>query len=179
MPGDEYQRAIQQCAAHSIKPTNHLLVVSVSRQEMTLYENGEPRRRFKISTSKNPPSCVADSEGTPDGLHVVADRIGADAPLGTVFKGRVSTGRLFSEMPTDEQIRNLITTRILRLRGLEPGHNAGEGCDSYNRYIYIHGTNHEDRLGTPQSAGCVLMANAEIAALFPLIPSGTIVSIQL
>ncbi len=37
--------------------------------------------------------------------------------------------------------------------------------DTHDRYVYIHGTNREDRLGQPQSAGCVLMANLDIVAL--------------
>ena len=38
----------------------------------------------------------------------------------------------------------------MRLRGLEEGLNKGPEMDSYDRYIYIHGTNHEDRLGNLQ-----------------------------
>ena len=61
---------------------------------------------------------------------------------------------------------NLITTRILWLRGLEPGLNRGGDVDTYERYVYIHGTNHEDRLGERLSAGCVLMRNLDILALY-------------
>ena len=43
---------------------------------------------------------------------------------------------------------DLILTRILTLDGLEDGVNRGPGCDSLERYIYIHGTNQE-----PCSAG--------------------------
>ena len=69
-------------------------------------------------------------------------------------------------MSEAENEENLITTRILWLRGLEPGVNQGGEVDSHDRYIYIHGTNHEDRIGTPQSAGCILMRNLDIIALF-------------
>ena len=48
---------------------------------------------------------------------------------------------------------NLITTRILRIVGLEHGLNKGEGIDTFERYVYIHGTNKEDRLGQPASSG--------------------------
>ena len=44
--------------------------------------------------------------------------------------------------------------------------NRGGEVDTYERYIYIHGTNHEARLGEPMSAGCVLMRNLDIVELY-------------
>ena len=40
------------------------------------------------------------------------------------------------------------------------------------RYIYIHGTNHEDALGQPVSHGCVRMANADMIDLFERLTVG-------
>lgn len=142
---------------------------------MAILEKGKVAREFAISTSKNPPSCLADSYGTPKGLHALADKIGAGAPEGMVFKGRVTTGQLFNEVSEKDAEQNLITSRILRLRGLEPGKNAGAGCDSYDRYIYIHGTNHEDRIGQPFSGGCVEMLNCEVIELFDQVDEGDFV----
>ena len=142
---------------------------------MALIENDQVAGIFAISTSKNPPSCLADSYGTPKGLHAIADRIGADAPEGMVFKGRVATGQLFREIAPKDAARNLITSRILRLRGLEADINSGAGCDSYARYIYIHGTNHEDRIGQPFSGGCVEMLNREVITLFDRVQEGDLV----
>jgi hypothetical protein len=155
-----------------IKPADRVLVVRVGTQTMQFFRQGKLIQGFVISTSRRPPSCVQDSLGTPLGLHEIAERIGAGQPPGMVFKARVPTGRHFREMPDAEQETNLITTRILRLRGLEPGVNQGDGVDSHARYIYIHGTNHEDRLGTPVSGGCVLMNNLEIAALYEELRAG-------
>ena len=135
------------------------------------------QRIFSISTSKNPPSCIENSFGTPLGLHKLADKIGDGEPVDMVFKGRVPTGKLYSEFSEEEQQRNLITTRIIRLCGLEPGHNSGKGCDSYERYIYIHGTNHENRIGAPFSGGCIEMLNTEIIELFDRVEEGDLVSI--
>ena len=157
---------MQRCNALSIIPTARALLISISRQEMVLRQAGQLERRYPISTSKNPPSCQAESFGTPTGLHCIADCIGDQAPAGMVFKGRRPTGKLFPEYSAAEQAGNLITSRILRLRGLEPGHNAGAHCDSYQRYIYIHGTNHEDRIGQPFSGGCVELHNADVIELF-------------
>jgi len=48
---------------------------------------------------------------------------------------------------------------------------------SKDRYIYIHGTNREDLIGTPASAGCVCLRNADVTELYDLIPVGTRVEI--
>lgn len=143
-----------------------------------LFEDGSLAKSWIVSTSRRPPSNIKDSLGTPRGLHEVAERIGAGTPPGVVFKARANTGRHFNELADEEQAGNLVTTRILWLRGREPGHNAGENVDSYSRYIYIHGTNHEERLGSPASAGCVLMANTDIVDLFDRVRAGDLVWIE-
>jgi lipoprotein-anchoring transpeptidase ErfK/SrfK len=38
--------------------------------------------------------------------------------------------------------------------------------DTYARYIYIHGTSDEKRIGQPVSAGCIRMRNADVIELF-------------
>jgi hypothetical protein len=178
MPYDfikESARVKQSCAALSITPTDRFLVVSIEKQEMALLEKGEISTIFSISTSKNPPSCLTDSRGTPTGLHAIADKIGAGAPEGTVFKGRVATGQVYDQVSPEDAERNLITSRILRLRGLEIGKNSGEGRDSYDRYIYIHGSNHEERIGQPFSGGCVEMFNADVIELFEQVDVGDLI----
>jgi lipoprotein-anchoring transpeptidase ErfK/SrfK len=93
-----------------------------------------------------------------------------------VFKARVPTGRHYSELPDEDAgHRNLITSRILWLRGLEPGVNSGDGVDSHGRYIYIHGTQREDEIGKPMSAGCVLMRNQDIIELYEEVRAGDLV----
>lgn len=131
-----------------------------------------------VSTSKRPPSNVKHSLGTPRGLHEIAERIGAGQPPGMVFKARIPTGNHYSEVSDAATHDNLITSRILWLRGLEPGVNAGGEVDTYSRYIYIHGTNHEARLGEPLSAGCVLMRNLDIVELYEHVRGGDLVLIQ-
>lgn len=175
---EESARVKQSCAALSITPTNCQLIVLIEKQEMAVIEDGKIPLVYAISTSKNPPSCLADSYGTPMGLHAIADKIGSDAPEGMVFKGRVATGQHFDHVPKEEAERNLITSRILRLRGLDPGTNCGAACDSYERYIYIHGTNHEDRIGRPFSGGCLEMLNRDVIELFDRVDQGDLVWIH-
>jgi hypothetical protein len=168
---DSLERVNQRCNALGFKPTTRLITVSIAQQLLGFYEAGCLVKSHVVSTSLRPPSNVKDSLGTPRGLHEIAEKIGAGQPPGIVFKGRVAIGQHFSELSPEEQARNLITTRILWLRGLEPGHNAGTNAagasvDTQSRYVYIHGTNHEERLGTPFSGGCVEMANLGIIELF-------------
>lgn len=145
---------------------------------MALLEHEKVSQIFTISTSRNPPSCKADSYGTPTGLHAIADKIGTGAPEGMVFKGREATGKLFGEFSSEQATTNLITSRILRLRGMEPGLNSGPSCDSYERYIYIHGTNHQARVGQPFSGGCVEMINSDVIKLFNCVKKGDLVWIR-
>jgi len=173
------ESVIETCARLGIKPADRILCVDIASQTLRLFQDTALIRSYVISTSRRPPSNVRDSLGTPRGLHAIAERIGAGQPPGMVFKGRVPTGRHYSAYDaTDAAPGNLVTSRILWLRGLEPGVNAGGDVDTHSRYIYIHGTNHEDRLGTPQSAGCVLMHNLELVSLYEQVRVGDLVWIE-
>src|SRR3954466_10158760 len=166
------------CARLGIKPGERILIVRISTATLQFYRAGVLAKSYVISTSTRPPSNVKNSLGTPRGLHEIAERVGAGQPPGMVFKSRVSTGRHFSEVAAidpDNANYNLVTSRILWLRGLEPGVNRGGEVDTYERYIYIHGTNHEDRLGAPLSAGCVLMRNLDIVELYEEVRAGDLV----
>ena len=171
---ENWELVIKTCAGLGFKPADRLLLVRIATQTMQFFRHGRLVRAYAISTSAKPPSNIANSLGTPRGLHEIAERIGGEQPVGMVFKGRRPTGRHFSEHTDDG---NLITSRILWLRGLEPGVNsgqdaAGSSVDTHARYVYIHGTNRESGLGQPQSAGCVLMANLDIIALYDEVRTG-------
>ena len=167
----------EACARLGIKPGERLLAVSIRAATLRFYRGGVLVRAYPVSTSRRPPSNVKDSLGTPRGLHEIAERIGAGQPPGMVFKARVPTGQHSSELLTSEDGRNdnLITSRILWLRGLEPGVNRGGDVDTHARYVYIHGTNHGDRIGEPLSSGCVLMRDLDIIALFEEVRAGDLV----
>ncbi len=166
------EQVTKTCARLGIKPAARLLVVRLGVQTLQFFSHGKLVKSHAVSTSRRPPSNVKDSLGTPRGLHEIAERIGDGQPPGMVFKSRVPTGRHYGEFPDAGTHDNLITTRILWLRGLEPGVNLGGEVDTYARYVYIHGTNHEDRLGERMSAGCVLMRNLEIIELYDQVRTG-------
>ena len=149
-----------------------MLFVRIGTATLQFYASGELVKSYVVSTSRRPPSNVKNSLGTPRGLHEIAERIGAGQPAGMVFQARVSTGRHFSEIVRATDHENLITSRILWLRGLEPGVNRGGDVDTYERYVYVHGTNREDRIGEPISSGCVLMRNLDIIELYEQVRAG-------
>src|SRR5258708_4769288 len=121
-----------------IKPGERILVVRIGTATLQFFRKGALVKSYVISTSKRPPSNVKHSLGTPRGLHEIAERIGGGQPPGMVFKSRVPTGKHFSDFPeSDSPDSNLITSRILWLRGLEPGVNRGGEVDTYQRYVYV------------------------------------------
>ena len=160
---------------NAIPVTEYAIYVAINEQKLYLFKASICAKIYDCRLSGKPPSCVENSFGTPLGLHRVEQKIGAAAPWGMVFKGRKPTGIVFCE--TAPSADNLVTTRILWLGGLEPGVNSGPGCDSYQRYIYIHGTNHEADFERARSHGCVLLRNDDVIELFERIPAQSLVYI--
>jgi len=148
------------------------LRVSVSAQRLDMVgADGRVTRSFPVSTAKNGTGSEPDSHKTPLGWHRICEKIGEHAGSGTHFIGRQPTGRIWKSTDPVEE-KNLVLTRILWLDG-EEDHNK----TSKDRYIYIHGTNREDLIGTPASAGCVCLKNSDVIELYDLIPVGTRVEI--
>lgn len=149
------------------------LWVDVARQRLALVIDGAIHRRWPVSTARVGLDARQDSGGTPPGVHRIARRIGLGMAAGTEFSSRKPTGRTW---PLDDLPRHgagdLILTRILTLDGCQAGVNRGPGVDSLERYIYLHGTNREDQLGTPASAGCIRLANRDIIAICDLVGEG-------
>lgn len=136
-------------------------------------------RQYPVSTASNGVGEQDGSLRTPRGRHRIAEKIGAGAPLCAAFKSREPTGEIWTpELDAENPGRDWILTRILWLEGLEPGRNQGGTVDTHNRYIYIHGTHEEHRIGAPASHGCIRMKNADVAELFDLVDVGTEVRIS-
>jgi L,D-transpeptidase YbiS len=143
--------------------------VSLADQTLELRERGEVLRSYPISGSAFGVGHEEGSLKTPSGAFIINEKIGDDAPLGAVFKSREPTGELGAPDDPDD----LVQTRILWLHGLE-SHNA----NTRDRYIYIHGTNHESEIGRPASHGCIRMRNEDVAELFAQVEQGTQVFIR-
>jgi len=147
---------------------------------MSLYdEDGALLHEYPVSTSKNGTGCQNGSEKTPLGLHRIADKLGGAMPVNEVFIGRIPQGSLEECIERDVDLPDdVIMSRIMWLEGMEPGRNKGGYVDTYQRYIYIHGTNHEDQIGTPTSIGCIRMRNRDVVDLFRLVEVGSEVLIE-
>ncbi len=132
----------------------------------------------QVSTARNGVGERNGSEQTPRGWHVIRARIGAGAPLNSVFISRRPTGEIYSPaLRAAHPGRDWILTRILWLSGLERGRNRLGAVDTMRRYIYIHGCPDEDPMGVPGSRGCIKMRNRELIELFERVPVGTRVHI--
>ena len=159
---------------HEIDPQKSLLWVDIAGQQLYVLDSGEIVKSFPVSTALRGTGCQQDSLQTPTGLHEICEMIGDDEPVGMVFKGRQPTGELAAIEKGDVDTgQDIITSRILWLNGLEPGINQGQGVDTRDRYIYIHGTNEEGRIGQPVSHGCIRMKNSDVIALFERVHVGT------
>lgn len=156
-----------------------VLIVRADEQCLYVWEAGRAAGVYPVSTAARGIGNRDGSLQTPLGLHWVAQRIGDTAPAGTIFRGRSGTGEVADILTAPEAGSgdDHITSRILWLEGLEPGINRGGNVDSFARYIYIHGTNEEGRIGSPVSHGCIRMRNQDLIGLFPRVPLHSLVLI--
>jgi hypothetical protein len=185
MPCSEFELGLKKEVTERLKglglpSAEDCIVVSIDQQKLWHFQ-GQECDTYVVSTARAGRGCVQDSQQTPDGLHQVCEKIGADAVPGMVFKARQPTGKLASEWSVPED--NLITSRILWLDGLESGRNLetdaeGRVVDTRRRFIYIHGTNQAEKLGQPNSHGCVLLSDKDVIRLFDRVPVGIKVLIK-
>jgi lipoprotein-anchoring transpeptidase ErfK/SrfK len=143
--------------------------VSIPDQRLTVVEDEKAIRTYPVSTSRFGIGTEEGSLKTPTGRFCVAEKIGGDMPNGTVFVGRVPLRPDEALPPTED----LVMSRILWLDGLDD-----QNANTRERFIYIHGTKHEDKIGTIASHGCVRMRNSDVIELFELVDEGTPVVIE-
>lgn len=147
-----------------------IVIVSIPEQKVRLFQDERVVWEGLCSTSTFGAGSEVGSYKTPVGRFHISETFGAGAETGTIFKSRIPTGEMWSRDPASEE--DLVLTRILWLAGDDP-----ENANTKERYIYFHGTNHEDKLGTPASHGCIRLSNADIITLFDLVETGTLVKI--
>ncbi len=151
-----------------------ILYVSVARQTLFHVKGSRLVQEYSVATASNGLGSQKDSYRTPTGLHYIGEKIGKKVPPFGILKDREFIGLLAERDPLGDD-KDWITSRILWLEGMEPGHNQGGNVDSHDRYIYIHGTANERSVGRPSSRGCIRMLNSDVIALFEQIPLGTLV----
>jgi len=154
-----------------------LPVIIVSVADQMLYHRRQTGvfHTYPVSTASAGSGNVNGSLKTPLGMHRICARIGENLPLFTTFIGRIPVG-IYSPA-SDNHSHDWILTRILWLEGMETGKNRRGNVDTKSRFIYIHGTHEEDRIGTPASHGCIRMRNVDMLQLFEHTRTGEIVRI--
>lgn len=153
------------------------IVVESVQQELHWVDIDENYNKvYQISTAANGMGNRVDSLKTPFGIHQIKQKIGGGEPIGTIFEGREPIGEIAIDL--DNRVKDEITSRILWLDGLEDGVNRGGVYDTYQRYIYIHGTSDENRIGERVSHGCVRMKNHDVIELFDEVLVNDIVLIR-
>lgn len=153
--------------------------ISISKQELYLLDSGQIIKTYKISSSKYGEGSDVNSFKTPLGKHEVKKLIGHNESKGMRFIGRIPSK--IHPIYSSEEVYvsdDVVQSRIIWLSGMEQGINKGPGVDSYNRYIYIHGTPEEWLLGKKASKGCIRMANNDVIELFALLKGGESVLIN-
>lgn len=148
----------------------HSVLISVSDQEMLVTKKGKPVKAYPVSTSKFGLGSQFGSKKTPLGQLSIAKKIGDRAPSGSVFKNRRRTGEV---IPPNAPGRDPVVTRILWLSGKDAGNR-----NTYGRYIYIHGTPEENRIGSPASYGCIRMKSKDVIDLYNSVGVGADVRIM-
>jgi lipoprotein-anchoring transpeptidase ErfK/SrfK len=136
------------------------LHISVRDQILTVKEGNQSLRSFPVSTSRFGLGSDEGSLKTPLGRFRIGQKIGHNSQPDAIFKNREPIGQSAEDAPDDD----LVMSRILWLEGLEE-----ENANTRDRYIYIHGTNHEDQIGAPASHGCIRMTKADVIELFDLV----------
>lgn len=145
-----------------------VILIDLKTQRLIFKKGEKSESVFPISSAAAGIGMEPGSNKTPVGRFRIAQKVGAGAPIGTVFRGRVPVGLWSGEGLGDFLGDNdLITSRILWLEGLDEAN-----ANTFDRYIYIHGTNHEDKLGAPCSLGCIRMSNEDVIRLFDMTEEG-------
>lgn len=151
------------------KSAQTTIQISIHDQRLTLKAGRKKLGTFPVSTSLFGLGTEEGSMKTPTGRFRIAEKIGKGMPLRTVFKNRRRVKVTKKLMQNDD----LVMTRILWLDGLDP-----ENANTRDRFIYIHGTNHEENIGEPVSHGCIRMRNADLVELFEQVGLDTPVLIK-
>ena len=154
--------------------------ISISEQRLYLFEDNKLIRSYPVSSSAYGEGQVENSLKTPLGMHMIKSKIGTNVSKYHFFVSREHIAqkvKIIHENVDSEE--DFITSRIMWLDGLNEGFNKGTNVDSFNRYIYIHGTHEEGLIGKKASHGCIRMLNHDVLELYDLIPEETTVNIYL
>lgn len=173
----------EHIAKMGVKPSPSIIYVDTKQQKLAIIENQKIKKEYVISTGKKGLGQRANTHKTPLGLHRINQKIGHGVPKYGIFQKRQYVGAVYKKRAFTSPQKDFISTRILRLEGLQPGFNKGRdwlgrNVDTEKRAVYIHGTLMETKLGFPSTKGCVHMKAEDVIKLFNEVPEGTLVWIR-
>lgn len=155
---------IESLRPHLQRENDIAVVVDGDGQQAYVIQviNGQPVPVYQtiVSTGRNGFSDQGGSKGTPRGLLRIGLTVSGSA--GQVI--RYQDQQPQHHMPRENDGKAYMTTSALYLHGQEQGNR-----NSQMRGIAMHGTNREQRLGTPDSGGCVRFSNRDVILLTSLI----------
>tara|TARA_Y100001970_G_scaffold290159_1_gene422819 strand:- start:2321 stop:2854 length:534 start_codon:yes stop_codon:yes gene_type:complete len=159
---------------------DYSIEISISEQRLYLFNKNKLIRSYPVSSSAYGEGQVENSLKTPLGMHKIKTKIGTNVDKYHFFVSREHIPQkveiISKNIDSDD---DFITSRIMWLEGLNEGFNKGTNVDSFNRYIYIHGTHEEGLIGEKASHGCIRMLNHDVLELYKLVSEETIVNIYL
>lgn len=194
----EGKKTDAQMMAEKYKKDPYFLYINGKKQKLYLFQKGKHVKTYDVSTGKNGFGFEKDSGKTPTGLMSIKRKDGAGLPDSTLIvngKGvkKKDSGEYLT-LPTCDSMTDRIFRGLKQLKQWVIPGDLSEEDEAYltcvahvltrslvldpARGIYIHGTNHENSLGTPLSGGCIRMSNNDIKDLFNKVSVGTKVYIQ-
>ena len=161
---------------YSDSNASNFIYIGIKRQKLYLFKDKKLIEIYDISSSYKGAGNEVGSFKTPTGKHRIHEKIGQDAPIGTLFLNKKNTHQIVAIDSLNYNFeKDEITTRVLSLMGMELNLNKGKNIDTFKRGIYIHGTSKEKSIGLPSSHGCIRMRNTDIVDLFNNVDEGTLV----
>jgi len=162
-----------------LKENEPVIAVLGKKQKMYVYvkkhEDVKVLSVYDVSTGKKGFGDKSHSLMTPIGVMRVYVKKGNDAEIGTIFSHSASNGKVI-DISTSSNYSGpaYMTTRLMRLKGLEP-----ENRNTEFRGVNIHGTNIEGKIGIPDSHGCIRLKNEDAIKLYSQIKVNTFVHVML
>ena len=153
-----------------------MIKIIVSEQKLYHHRKTGVVCAYPISTASKGVGNQENSFKTPLGKHRIYTKIGEGFPPYTYYKSRKPKGIFKQEMSGESG--DWILSRILWLEGVQSGVNKRGKTDTKKRYVYIHGTNEEEKIGSPVSHGCIRMRNDDVIDLFAHVHCGESVIIK-
>ncbi len=152
-----------------LKSSQTEIRIFIGDQTWNSGSRGSVSERFQFRRQSSVSEQLTEASGRRWGDLSSAKKSAMTSRAGQFSKARVPLAP--GEAPPETE--DWITSRILWLDGIDP-----ENLNTRDRYIYIHGTKHEDTVGVPDSYGCVRMRNDDVIELFRLVEEGTPVTIE-